>query len=141
MLTTGYHQYTNNWRARGVLCLLWLALVVRSVIPIGYMPDTSALRDGRIVITFCTAQGTVPATFASLFGDNNPHPTDILSGNDCPFCSLSHEALNLPVLSALRALPVAIFSVRAFTFNNTALPVLGARGPPLGSRAPPFFFS
>jgi len=145
MIKTGYHHYANSWRAHGVLCLLLLALVVRGLIPIGYMPDTSALRDGRIVITFCVTRGngapTAPATLAGMLADENSHPKGVLAGNDCPFSLLSQQALDVPVLPGLRVLPVAGFSALVHTFDNTVLPVLGLRGPPLGPRAPPFFFS
>lgn len=145
MIKTGYHHYANSWRARGVFCLLLLALVVRGLIPVGYMPDTGALRDGRIVITFCITPGngasTMPAMLAGLLDDDNSHSEDVLAGNDCPFSLLSHQALDLPVLPGLRALLVAGFSAPTRTFDNAVLPVLGARGPPLGPRAPPFIFS
>lgn len=145
MTKTGHHHYANSWRAYGALYLLLLALVVRGLIPVGYMPDTGALRDGRILITLCITSGngtsTIPEMLADLLADGTSHPEDVLAGNDCPFSLLSHQALDVLVLPRLQALLVASFSALTRTFDNTVLPVLGARGPPLGSRAPPFFFS
>lgn len=138
MITIGYHHYANNWRVRIALGLLFLALVIRGSIPAGYMPDVSALNDGRFAITFCITPGTAPQSLASLFGDENSYSDDALTANDCPFGLLSYQALALPLSSAINALPVVFLALQAFSFNNTALPVLGARGPPLGSRAPPF---
>lgn len=145
MIKAGYHHYANSWRAHSVLGLLLLALVVRGLIPIGYMPDTNALRNGRVVISFCIAPGsgisTLPMMLADLLVNDSSHPEDVLAGSGCPFSLLSHQALDVPVLPALRVLLVAGFSALTRTFDNTVLPVLDARGPPLGPRAPPFFFS
>lgn len=137
MITTGYHHYANSWRIRSALCLLFLALLVRGLIPVGYMPDANALKDGRFAITFCITPGTTAPVLASLLGDENPYSDNVKTANDCPFGLLSNQVLALPLFSAIQALPVVFISVQAFSFNNTALPVLGARGPPLGSRAPP----
>lgn len=137
MITTGYHHYANSWRIRIALCLLFLALVVRGLIPVGYMPDANALKDGRFAITFCITPGTTAPVFVSLLGNETPYSDDVNTANDCPFGLLSNQALALPLLPAIQALPVILTSVQAFSFNNAALPVLGARGPPLGSRAPP----
>lgn len=41
-------------------CLLLLAVVLRALIPVGYMPDTAALRQGVIRISLCTSTGAVP---------------------------------------------------------------------------------
>lgn len=141
MITTGYHHYANNWRVRIALCLLFMALVVRGLIPVGYMPDARALSDGRFAITFCVTPGTPAPVLASLLGNENPYSNDIQTANDCPFGLLSYQALASPLGSAINVLPVVFSAVQAFSFNNTALPVVGARGPPLGSRAPPAFFS
>ncbi|NYT61032.1 DUF2946 domain-containing protein [Alcaligenaceae bacterium] len=141
---TEYHHYVNTWRAYGVSCLILLALMIRSIIPVGYMPDTTALRDGRIIITFCITPGNalaVPAVLAGLFATDDQQPETVLAGNECPFSLISHQALGVPVLPAVRVLPVGIFSRPLPAFDNTALPTGEARGPPLGSRAPPFFFS
>lgn len=140
MITTGYYRYANSWRIRGVICFLFLALLVRGLIPIGYMPDANALRDGRFAITFCISPGAVTPSLNTLLDDANPYPNDVLTANDCPFSLVSHQALALPPLLAIRVLQVAIFSAPMLSFNNIALPVSGARGPPLGQRAPPFLF-
>lgn len=144
MKMDSYHHHAGKWRAHGVMLLLLLALMVRSVIPMGYMPDTNALRDGRVVITFCITPGSTlvaPATLAGLLAENSPQPEKILAGNECPFSLFSHQGLDLPVLSAIRVLSVGFFSTPVLAFNNTALPISAARGPPLGSRGPPVFFS
>lgn len=129
-----------NWHALGVLVTLMLALVLRAVIPIGYMPHTGALRDGRIQITFCTTAGNgaaVPMTLAGLFAEDDEHSENALSGTDCPYGVLSVLAVDLPF--AALALPhhAGASTPAAHAFDNAALPPSPARGPPLGSRAPP----
>ncbi|WZB60947.1 hypothetical protein WJ970_24900 [Achromobacter xylosoxidans] len=53
-LATGSH-------ARFLLCLLALATVLRALVPVGYMPDAAALRQGRLQISFCSAPAVRPA--------------------------------------------------------------------------------
>lgn len=46
--------------------MLWLALltlVLRALVPTGYMPDARALHDGRLEVTFCSAAGDL-STFS-----------------------------------------------------------------------------
>ncbi|WP_459615437.1 hypothetical protein [Bordetella sp. 2513F-2] len=52
--------------ARLLLCLLLLALGLRALIPLGYMPDAQALREGRLQISFCTAAGGGPTLLHAL---------------------------------------------------------------------------
>ncbi|WP_245801162.1 DUF2946 family protein [Pollutimonas bauzanensis] len=140
MVDIGSRSKAINWRAHAVLCLLLFALALRSLIPIGYMPHTGALRDGRIEITFCTLAGdaaAVPPAFAGLFADHDEHHQNALSGTDCPFGILIHQALGAPAAPALAALPSAILSAPAFPFDNLGLPARDAQGSPLGPRAPP----
>uniref|UniRef100_UPI0039F040CE DUF2946 family protein n=1 Tax=Bordetella sputigena TaxID=1416810 RepID=UPI0039F040CE len=42
-----------------LLCLLLLAVGLRAMIPVGYMPDTAALRHGVVRISLCTSTGAV----------------------------------------------------------------------------------
>lgn len=143
MTSIDFHCKAISWRAQAVLLLL-LALVLRASIPVGYMPHTGALRDGRIEITFCTTAGNeanVPRTLAGLFADNDEHHKNALSGTDCPFGILTHQALNAPGLSTMAVALSTAPSRPVVFFDNKALPALGAQGPPVGSRAPPFFLS
>ncbi|HUH58894.1 MAG TPA: DUF2946 family protein [Candidimonas sp.] len=138
------HRKKVNWHAFGVLASLMLALVLRAVIPIGYMPHTGALRDGRIQITFCTTAGNgaaVPMVLAGLFAEDDEHSENALSGTDCPYGVLSLLAIGLP--SAALPLPphAGASTPAAHAFDNAALPPSPARGPPIGSRAPPFLLS
>jgi hypothetical protein len=133
-----------NWHALSVLAALMLALVLRAVIPVGYMPHTGALRDGRIQITFCTTAGSgaaVPMILAGLFAEDDEHSKNALSGTDCPYGVLSFLAAGLPPTALALAHHAGVSASTAHVFDNTALPPSPARGPPLGSRAPPLLLS
>ncbi|HTN65003.1 MAG TPA: DUF2946 family protein [Burkholderiaceae bacterium] len=124
--------------APGVLYLLLFALALRALIPLGYMPDAGALRDGRIQIVLCTAAGvsTMPAAMDPLAQDQ-PATDKATSGTDCAFSLLSQQAQALPASATAPALWVVLFSSPAPVADNTTLPAAGTQGPPLGSRAPP----
>uniref|UniRef100_UPI002FE3AEFB DUF2946 family protein n=1 Tax=Achromobacter insolitus TaxID=217204 RepID=UPI002FE3AEFB len=82
-------------RARGVLWLALLALVLRALVPTGYMPDTRALHDGRLEVTFCSAAGDVSALTLALSSEDKSktaHDTADV-GALCPF-SLSSAWCN-----------------------------------------------
>ena len=53
-------------RGRLVLWLALMALLLRALVPAGYMPDTRALDAGRFEVTFCTAAGAPAALSAAL---------------------------------------------------------------------------
>src|SRR5690606_26599868 len=111
-------------------------------IPVGYMPHTGALRDGRIEITFCVAAGNqmaLPSTLAGLFADTDEHQENALSGTDCPFGILTLQALHAPGPATIAVLQSPTRAIPAVSFDNKAVPSLGAQGPPVGPRAPPFF--
>ncbi|AOB32212.1 hypothetical protein AKI39_18055 [Bordetella sp. H567] len=149
------------WGTRTLLCLLLLAVSLRAMIPVGYMPDTAALRQGVMRIGLCTSTGMVtvmqvlPGGAAQdlhtlgpdthLDRDGAVHGIDggpdhdgshHAAGAECPFWAAAHLAVDLPpaaimpLLAAVRDLPVR-FTAPA------ALPPLPPAGPPLGSRAPP----
>ncbi|WZB77419.1 hypothetical protein WJ972_18560 [Achromobacter insuavis] len=56
-------------RVRGVLWLAFLALLLRALVPTGYMPDARALHDGRLEVTFCSAAGDLTTFKIALSPD------------------------------------------------------------------------
>lgn len=124
-------------RARTMLCLLALATLFRALVPVGYMPDASALRQGRLEISFCSAAGGAPTVLQALI-DSAPHDAhqDDATAQECPFWMVAHQALDLPPapcaapLAAISGVPPDLPAARA-------LPPLPPAGPPLGPRAPP----
>jgi len=128
----------------GVLALLLLAMLVRGTIPAGYMPDINALRDGRIAITLCLTPGagaSVQEAWVNVWGDAD-HNESLSAGElECPFGVLGNLAA-LESASGLSLLGLVLNWLSLPRVTNHALPVMGARGPPLGARAPPAeFFS
>lgn len=124
-------------RVDGVLWLALLALALRALVPAGYMPDTRALHDGRLAVTFCSAAGDVSMLSVALRSDGGGttgHDT-AGTGAQCPFALLAHVA---PAPSpALTPLLLAAGGHAPLASPYRALPVQPAQGPPLGSRAPP----
>lgn len=127
-------------RVRGVLWLAFLALLLRAVVPAGYMPDTRALHDGRIEVTFCSAAGDLSTLRLALApagkGDAGAGAhSNADTGAQCPFGLLAH----VTPAPASPTTPLALASGRPAPAAPAplALPVQPAQGPPLGSRAPP----
>jgi hypothetical protein len=143
-----------------LLCLLLLAVSLRAMIPLGYMPDPAALRQGVVRITLCTSTGAVSVLqvlrdgaghghglsvaghgHAPVIGfpghDGHDHSgSDHAAGAECPFWAMAHLAMDLPPAAAMPLL-VAIRNEAVRLLAPAALPPLPPAGPPLGSRAPP----
>lgn len=120
-----------------LFCLTVISFLCRSVIPMGYMPDLSGGRDGKLAITFCTADGGTTTLQLDLTGQPEPSSSDEHAGiQECPFGLVVSEAV-IPSQDA--TVLVGMISDRpvALLHRNQALPPLPALGPPLGSRAPP----
>lgn len=119
--------------------MLWLtvaAFVCRSLVPAGFMPDTNALRNGQLVLTFCTVGGGTSVLPLNL-SDTSKNTTDQDAANSisCPFGLLAAQAMIAPSVMLVILAAVLRHILPAPVFK--ALPPLAAHGPPLGSRAPP----
>lgn len=128
-------------RVRGVLWLAFLALLLRALVPAGYMPDARALHDGRIEVTFCSAAGDLSTFKIALSPDGKPDagPGEHRSadtGAQCPFGLLAHVTPAPTPYAAPLALAVSRRASPPAPVHQ-ALPAQPAQGPPLGSRAPP----
>ncbi|MBV7501293.1 MULTISPECIES: DUF2946 family protein [Achromobacter] len=132
-----------------VRLLLLLLLVVRAFVPVGYMPDAQALKQGRLELGFCAAGGGV---FPGMSGRADAHTahTDsshdhhehhdssqhVGAGQECPFGLSAHPALLVPPTVAL--VPALLgWWVQAPRLTDSPRPPMPAAGPPLGQRAPP----
>ena len=145
-LATGSH-------ARFLLCLLALATVLRALVPVGYMPDAAALRQGRLQISFCSAAGGPPSVMTALMDARAPSPamSDMSAMSDprdgghagqaddaaqeCPFWMVAHQTLDLPPLPYLPALPAA--AVASVAPPAPLSPAAAARGRPAAGAARP----
>jgi len=124
-------------RAEGVLWLALLALALRALVPAGYMPDTRALHDGRLEVTFCSAAGDLSVLNVALPTDGNGKAGHGAAdtGAQCPFGLLAH-------VTPATAPPMTPLLLTAAGHPPPPpappfLPAQPAQGPPLGSRAPP----
>lgn len=128
------HGGPGGGRAR-IAALVTLALVVlRALIPAGYMPDLDAARDGRFTVVICTADGS---TTLDLLSDGTPadeRPAKSPAQDHCVFGGAT--------ILGLAAAPIALGVVDAATDVRAGIPAdvtlpPTRAGPPLGSRAPP----
>jgi hypothetical protein len=123
--------------SRTLMCLVVLAFIVRAMVPVGFMPDPSALNAGAIQITFCTADNATSAIFLNLGGHHKTDPGQHGGAMGCPFGLLAAQALGTPSSGAALPLPaIALFRVIPFAASPLVSSV-PTQGPPLGSRAPP----
>ena len=113
-----------------------LLFALRAAVPVGYMPDLGALRDGQVQIVICTGTGT-----QALLVDQSGHPVedggaeDHAGASDCAFAISSASALALP--SAVPSLSLPMASGRTPRTSEAGISFPPAQGPPLGPRAPP----
>ena len=124
------------------LYVMLLALALRALVPSGFMPDASALRDGRLEMAFCSGSGVQTVVIDTHHHDQGapasgdmPHQQS--QSNDCPFSVLSA----LPAMPAMDpapvGLPLLLSPILAAPYVAPAFAAI-LQGPPLGSRAPPF---
>lgn len=80
---------------------LLVLMLVRATIPVGFMPDLDALRDGRIDIVVCTPSGLKTVTVSTdpegAGVDEQKSPDERVT-NDCPFNVVMAQALLGPTL-------------------------------------------
>lgn len=123
-------------RVRGVLWLAFLALLLRALVPAGYMPDARALHDGRLEVTFCSAAGDLSTFKIALPPDGKTgEHRGADTGAQCPFGLLAH--VTPAPTPCVAPLALAVGRIAPPAPARPALPAQPAHGPPLGSRAPP----
>jgi hypothetical protein len=137
---------------RGAALLLLCAVLLRALIPVGFMPDMSSLAAGEFRLVICTGHGPMAAEMlqpalastpaADLLAQAHPgHSKKSPAGpmqqesGICPFAAaLAFFApVLLPILAALflRPQPALFFAeARALRFGRCRAP-WSARGPPL----------
>lgn len=142
MLSIILQRFRRKGRTLGVLLVLVFAMVLRGIVPAGYMPDPDAGRHGNPLLAFCAPDSgnSIPQALAALWADvDTDKEAPSAMAASCAFCILGQLAMDLPETGRLAVASVFFFSRPVVTARNPALPVQGSRGPPLGSRAPPFF--
>jgi hypothetical protein len=118
--------------------LVLLLFALRAILPVGYMPDLGALKNGQVQIVICTGSGT-----QALLVDASGQPVNDLRGDgprhgaagDCPFGMAMAKAFTLPPPVPAPAQPIFAHAFPPAGSDQALLPP--AQGPPLGPRAPP----
>lgn len=118
----------SGWTWAG---LLLLALILRTFVPSGYMPDPSAR---TITLSLCTAHDSGTSLVVALDAPGEHHDTTSLN---CPLCVLAHHASGSPLSTQAILIPSSPPIAVAFPTTPRIHPVFRMRGAPLGPRAPP----
>jgi len=125
----GYERGARGWIVR----LLAFAFVLRALIPVGFMPDLAAARDGNFRVIICTVHGMMTAEVDDT-GRIVPEKTDAKAAQQCVFSVLG--TLLLPsydggvTLSGERLVAAVIAPLAVDLPPVRAGPQLGSRGPP-----------
>lgn len=124
MPIVGYH------RRSAFYAVLLLALLVRSMMPVGFMPGQS--KDGTVQMVICTGHG--PMNMA-VDADKSPLPLHHQSGDhSCPFASvLAQDAPTLPIVlvPVPRYENVRLYTQSAFMLDGIAFKPWFSQGPPV----------
>ena len=111
--------------------LVLLALLVRAVVPVGFMLAPLHAGSAGITVVICTEHGTQALV---LDEDGEPLPSDRAAVPDiCPFAfsALPGLASEATQLSATVAYASVTYTLAVFQFSLTPLPgAASARGPP-----------
>ncbi|WP_144629916.1 hypothetical protein [Bordetella genomosp. 13] len=158
---------TTHRPSLSLLGLLLFALTLRALVPVGYMPDAQALREGRLALAFCAAAGGLPlaprvpmsmggmhagmdhadmtdtagagamASMAHGHPDHGPGHSGSAAGQECPFGLIAHQALDSSAVTLAVAALPATRRAPPPPAADSPAPPMPAAGPPLGPRAPP----
>ncbi|MDD3756950.1 MAG: DUF2946 domain-containing protein [Advenella sp.] len=133
------HNKTSHQQARMAACFLLFALVLRSLIPIGYMPASNAAASGFMTLTICNPEHGF-YTIQVPIGEPSPPDTETTIANECPYGILAQQFFIDPptVPDPVITKPA---TARPFSFKSIHYPVFNIRGSPLGPRAPPSVLS
>ena len=131
----GHTAERGRYAGRLLVQLTLFLVLLRALIPPGYMPDLAAAQDGVITLVICSPDGLRTVSL-----DENGKPVEPGESPDehqrqhCPFASVG--SIDLPPL-AKEPMPI-VFTMHAALWSPQE--GLGAERPvvgPVGSRAPP----
>lgn len=125
---------TDNPAWRVIARLIVGLFLLRAIVPAGFMPDLSALADGRLTVVVCTASGPQTIELDANTEPANETPAIPSAGDFCPFGFTTQQALAVLASVVEVAIPHAADTPAITTSSGSRA---DAVGPPLGSRAPP----
>lgn len=128
-------RHAGRTRGAGgwIVRLLAVAFALRALIPVGFMPDLAAARDGNFRVIICTVHGMMTAEVDDT-GRIVPEKTDAKAAQQCIFSVLG--TLLLPSLDGGVTLSGERLVASVIPPLAVELPPVRA-GPQLGSRGPP----
>ena len=132
MTTAATSARFGGWRATMARWLL-LCVVVRALLPVGFMPDFGNAADDSFHFVICASDGT-GALASHSDGAPSGDQTGKTTSEPCAFAGLAHLWQPLPVGLTI-APPVRIAHV--VPLPPEVAPLAFRTGPQLGARAPP----
>lgn len=130
-MPSGYGPILKRHVARYLTGLLLVAVMVRALVPAGFMPDFQSGPDGTFKIVICTANGF---KVISTDAGDDPSPRSDHGHDVCAFAATASLALLVPEVAETPRPHVSLL-VQAIP-AEVVLPPARA-GPQLGSRGPP----
>lgn len=128
----GAKSRAERLRGKAALGLLALALLLRLLVPAGWMPATGS----GYQITLCTGMGAVSAWVGKDGQIHKGKPADSKTEQPCAFSGFS-AALNLPMLDGLAIAPSIAASVVLITKLTAVTIGRGLAAPPPPQTGPP----
>lgn len=134
MQMSAFKDWTKGRVLHGLLArAVLLALVVRAMVPAGYMPDFSATSQGLLKVVICGASGA-KALAADAKLHDGPGQTQSAHDQPCTYsgmtvaavASMEPAGLHIPGTAIQHIGPHLVIVLEP----SRAGPVLGSRGPP-----------
>ena len=131
MTWRGSRRLVGHELGRWCIGLILASFLLKSLVPVGFMPTFSPGSDGSLKIVICTATG---AKLVSTMDGDEPPTNQSHSDQPCVFSGLAQVALLEPDVIAI--VPRSYSEPTIWLLIAFSLPPVRAR-PQLGSRGPP----
>ena len=135
MRHVGFHKLDNFFR-RMLLSMTLVLFSIHAVLPAGFMPDFSTLRDGEFKIVVCTGLG-----YQTVIVDQEGNPVNPADHHDlakAPQCEFNTPGSKVFVQQAPTLTTEITFLTSASDFYTREFGLNHAiQGAPVGLRAPP----
>lgn len=127
----------RTWTRGAFLALAILALVVKVMVPAGFMTQAAPKNDLPFALVLCTGQGPLIVEPDAALGHQDKAPAD-KPAHDAP-CPFAGHGATAPPPSALAATKVEFVAYRPMALAPVTdlAPGRGLAAPPLPARGPP----
>ncbi len=123
----------SNWR-EVVLWLLVMAMVMRAIMPVGFMPTFGQGTKG--FITICSGAGLLQIPAAEANGEQQQEPATVKASHDCVLCAAPVQSAGSDFDGQIIALFFAILALHGIVWFGLQRRRYNAAAPP---RAPPHY--